>query len=37
MAVSLMPPGLDKTLTQEELRDLMTYLLSERPLQTGAR
>jgi putative heme-binding domain-containing protein len=37
MAVSLMPPGLDKTLTQEELRDLMTYLLSERPLPTGAR
>lgn len=28
MTVSLMPAGLDKTLTQEELRDLMTYLLT---------
>ncbi|MDB6172764.1 MAG: hypothetical protein JWL59_2075 [Chthoniobacteraceae bacterium] len=26
---SLMPPGLDKTLTKEGLRDLMTYLLTE--------
>jgi putative heme-binding domain-containing protein len=31
MTVSLMPPGLDKTLTAEELRDLMTYLLTESP------
>jgi putative heme-binding domain-containing protein len=31
MAVSLMPVGLDKALTAEELRDLMTYLLTERP------
>ncbi|MEA3206952.1 MAG: hypothetical protein QOE70_9 [Chthoniobacter sp.] len=29
MTVSLMPPGLDKTLTAEELRDLMTYLMTE--------
>lgn len=29
MTVSLMPPGLDKALTAEELRDLMTYLLTE--------
>ncbi len=28
MAVSLMPPGLDKTLTPEELRNLMAYLLT---------
>ena len=27
MTVSLMPAGLDKTLTREELRDLMFYLL----------
>jgi len=31
LAVSLMPPGLDKTLTATELRDLMTYLLIESP------
>ncbi|HEV7402865.1 MAG TPA: c-type cytochrome, partial [Chthoniobacteraceae bacterium] len=31
MTVSLMPAGLDKALTAEELRDLMTYLLSEEP------
>jgi putative heme-binding domain-containing protein len=29
MTVSLMPAGLDKILTAEELRDLMTYLLTE--------
>jgi len=29
MTVSLMPPGLDKALSKEELRDLMTYLLTE--------
>jgi len=29
MTVSLMPAGLEKTLTREELRDLMTYLLTE--------
>jgi putative heme-binding domain-containing protein len=29
MTTSLMPAGLDKTLTPEELRDLMTYLLTE--------
>jgi putative heme-binding domain-containing protein len=28
MTVSLMPPGLEKTLTRDELRDLMTYLLT---------
>ena len=31
MSISLMPAGLDKTLTAEELRDLMTYLLREKP------
>ena len=31
MTISLMPAGLDKTLTAEELRDLMTYLLKEKP------
>jgi putative heme-binding domain-containing protein len=31
MAVSLMPAGLDKALTPEELRDLMTYLLTPQP------
>lgn len=29
MTQSLMPTGLDKTLTKEELRDLLTYLLTE--------
>lgn len=29
MTVSLMPAGLDKTLSADELRDLMTYLLTE--------
>ena len=29
MTISLMPAGLDKALTKEELRDLMTYLLTE--------
>jgi putative heme-binding domain-containing protein len=31
MTVSLMPAGIDKTLTAEELRDLMTFLLTEVP------
>jgi putative heme-binding domain-containing protein len=31
LATSLMPPGLDKTLSATELRDLMTYLLTEAP------
>ena len=31
MTISLMPAGLDKTLTREELRDLMTYLLKDKP------
>lgn len=30
MQQSLMPAGLDKTLTKEEIRDLMTYLLTEK-------
>lgn len=30
LAVSLMPAGLDKALTAEELRDLLTYLLTEK-------
>lgn len=30
LPVSLMPTGLDKVLTKEELRDLMTYLLTDR-------
>jgi putative heme-binding domain-containing protein len=33
MSVSLMPAGLDKALTKEELRDLMTFLLTEPPTQ----
>ena len=33
MTVSLMPAGLDKLLTATELRDLMTYLLTEAPAQ----
>ena len=31
MTVSLMPPGLDKLLSKEELCDLMSYLLLEKP------
>jgi putative heme-binding domain-containing protein len=31
LAVSLMPAGLEKMLSKEELRDLMTYLLTESP------
>ena len=31
MTVSLMPAGIDKMLSAEELRDLMTYLLKEAP------
>ena len=36
MTVSLMPAGLDKTLTPEELRDLMTFLLTEPGPAEGA-
>lgn len=32
LATSLMPAGLDQALTADELRDLMTYLLHERPV-----
>jgi hypothetical protein len=32
LTASLMPAGLDKVLTPEELRDLMTYLLRPAPL-----
>ena len=35
MAVSLMPAGLDKALSPEELRDLMTYLLIAAPLPSN--
>ena len=31
MSVSLMPAGLDKALSTDELRDLMAYLLREKP------
>lgn len=31
MTISLMPVGLDKSLSATELRDLMTYLLTEKP------
>ena len=31
LATSLMPPGLDKALTAEQLRDLMSYLLLKEP------
>ncbi len=31
MTVSLMPAGIDKTLSAAELRDLMTYLLTDSP------
>jgi putative heme-binding domain-containing protein len=31
LPVSLMPAGLDKALTPDELRDLMTYLLTTKP------
>ena len=37
MSTSLMPPGLDKALTTEELRDLMTYLLTEPPARPAAK
>lgn len=38
MTVSLMPAGLDKALTPQELRDLMTYLLNEAaPVAEGSR
>jgi hypothetical protein len=33
MTISLMPEGIDKALTPAELRDLMTYLLTEQPLR----
>ena len=32
MIISLMPTGFDKALTSAELRDLMTYLLTESPV-----
>lgn len=35
MTVSLMPTGLDKALTADELRDLMTYLLTSPPVAEG--
>ena len=35
LPTSLMPPGLDKTLSPTELRDLMTFLLSEAPPKAG--
>lgn len=35
MPVSLMPPGLEKALTATELRDLMMYLLSAQPGESG--
>lgn len=35
LPVSLMPPGLDKTLTPEELRDLMTFLLTTSPKKSA--
>jgi putative heme-binding domain-containing protein len=35
MTVSLMPAGLDKVLTKEELRDLMTFLLTEPAAPKG--
>ena len=31
MTTSLMPAGFDKSLTPAELRDLMTFLLTEKP------
>ncbi len=31
LAISLMPPGLDKALNAEQLRDLMSYLLTPAP------
>ncbi len=37
MTVSLMPPGFDKMLSKEELRDLMTYLLTEKPEKGGTK
>jgi putative heme-binding domain-containing protein len=37
MTVSLMPEGMDKALTPAELRDLMTYLLTEQPGPTVKR
>ena len=35
MTVSLMPPGLDKALSADELRDLMTYLLLDHAPTAG--
>lgn len=37
MPISLMPAGIDKTLSKEELRDLMTYLLTTKPEPVGAK
>lgn len=36
MSISMMPEGLDKALTPEELRDLMTYLLIDPPAKKAA-
>lgn len=35
MSISLMPEGLDKAMTPIELRDLMTFLLTEKPPATS--
>jgi putative heme-binding domain-containing protein len=35
MKLSLMPTGLDKALTNEELRDLLTFLLTDSPPPAG--
>lgn len=37
MTLSLMPEGLDKALTPGELRDLMTYLLTERAVRASKK
>jgi putative heme-binding domain-containing protein len=37
MTLSLMPEGIDKTLTPAELRDLMTYLLTERAVTASGK
>ena len=35
MRISLMPAEMDKALTKDELRDLMTFLLTEFPPPNG--
>ena len=37
MTLSLMPEGIDKALTPAELRDLMTYLLTEKTAQAAKK